>query len=102
MVNVSKKRLPAKLKDRAWRILLDGLKRCRSGRQAGKIAARWLSEKELVILEKRLAIKVLADTGMRHNEIKRIIDVSSHTITAVKRKIMTARGIKGEGPKRNM
>jgi len=87
MVNVSKKYLDTALKDKAWKILLNDLRACHSGKQLEKIISRWLSEKEIVMLEKRLAIKALLMSGVRHNEIKRILDISSHTITAVKTKI---------------
>jgi len=88
MVNVSKKYPDAALKDRAWKIiLLNDLKTCYSGEKLEKLMSHWLSEKEIMMLEKRLAIKALLISGVCHNEIKRILDVSSHTITAVKTKI---------------
>lgn len=87
MVNVSKKYLLRGLKQKAWEIFLDEFKRTQTAQELEKIMAGWLSEKEMIALEKRLAIKVLVEAGTRHNEIKRILDVSSHTITSVKKKL---------------
>lgn len=87
MVNVNKKYLEPKLKRRAWDGLLKQTQKANSPDDLEKIINKWLTPKELVMLEKRLAIKVLLKQGAHHNNIKRILDVSSHTITGVKRKL---------------
>jgi uncharacterized protein YerC len=87
MVNVSKKYLEKKLKDRIWDGLLKQIKKTKSISDFESVLARQLTPKELIMLEKRLAIDFLIRAGVRHNEIKRILDVSSHTITFVKRKL---------------
>lgn len=87
MVNVSKKYLDKKLKDKIWGELLGQIKKSKSVGNFENILTQRLTPKELVILEKRLAIDHLLRVGIRHNEIKRILDVSSHTITFVKKKL---------------
>jgi len=86
MVNINKKYLDKNLKEKAWDILLKRIKSGKSADNLEKNLTRWLTPKEVVMLEKRLAISYLLFNGVRHNEIKRILDVSSHTITFVKRK----------------
>lgn len=87
MVNVSKKYLEKELKNRIWGDLLKQIKKTKSISDFENILAQRLTPKELIMLEKRLAIHFLLRAGVRHNEIKRIIDVSSHTITFIKRKL---------------
>lgn len=87
MVNVSKKYLDKKLKDKIWGELLSQAKKSKSAGDFESVLTGRLTPKELTILEKRLAIDYLLRAGVRHNEIKRIIDVSSHTISFVKRKL---------------
>lgn len=87
MVNVSKKYLNKKLKDKIWGEFLGQIKKAKSPADFEYILARRLTPKELVMLEKRLAVDYLLHAGVRHNEIKRILDVSSHTISSVKRKL---------------
>ncbi len=87
MVNVSKKYLEEKLKNRAWGDLLKQVKTTKSISDFENILAKRLTSKELIMLEKRLAIDSLLRAGVRHNKIKRILDVSSHTITFVKRNL---------------
>lgn len=87
MVRVNKKYLKEKLKREAWGILLAGSKTATSPDEIEKVLARWLTPDEITMLEKRLAIKILLQKGVRHNEIKRTLDISSHTITSFKKRM---------------
>ena len=87
MVNVNKKYLDKNLKEKAWNILLKRIKNSKSADNLEKGLTHWLTPKEMMMLEKRLAISYLLFNGVRHNEIKRILDASSHTITFVKKKL---------------
>ena len=87
MVNVSKKYLDKKLKDKILGELLSQIRKSKSAGDFESILADRLTPKELTMLEKRLAIDHLLATGVRNNKIKRILDVSSHTITFVKKKL---------------
>lgn len=87
MVRVNKKYLKEKLKREAWGILLAESKTATSPDEIEKVLARWLTPDEVTMLEKRLAIKILLKKGVRHNEIKRILDISSHTITSLKKRV---------------
>lgn len=84
MVNVSKKYLEKRLKNRIWGDLLKQIKQAKSTDGLEKIFSRKLTPKEMTMIEKRLAIDFLLRQGVRHNEIKRRLDVSSHTISFVK------------------
>lgn len=85
MVNVSKKYLDTALKVKVWGKLWKQIKKVQSGNELEKILAKKLTSKELIMLEKRLAIEELISRGIRHNEIKRILDVASQTISFTKR-----------------
>jgi len=87
MVNINRKYLKERLKNSAWQELLREINKAHSPESLEKVLAKWLTDDELIMLEKRLAIKTLLKAGVRHNEIKRILDVSSHTITSTKKRI---------------
>lgn len=63
------------------------IKKSKSAGDFENTLAERLTFKELIVLEKRLAIAHLLAAGVRHNKIKRILDASSHTVSFVKRKL---------------
>lgn len=85
MVNVSKKYLDKRLKDRIWGGLFKKIKQTKSIDNFEKILSGKLTPEEMTMVEKRLAIDFLLRQGVRHNEIKKRLDVSSHTISFVKK-----------------
>jgi len=85
MVNINKGFLVEGIKERTWEELFKTVKKARSAKELKNILSKWLSADEKSLLEKRIAIGLLFEQGVRHNEIKRKLDASSATVSFVKR-----------------
>lgn len=90
MVRVNKNRLKGELKKAAWQRFARLVGNARN-EDALLVALRAvLSPSEIIALEKRLAILLLLERGKSYQEIGRVLNVTSVTISAVKRGIGTA------------
>jgi len=85
MVNINKGFLIEEIKERTWDELFKSVRKTKSAKELKNILGEWLSADEKNLLEKRIAISLLLGQGVRHNEIKRRLDVSSGAISFVKR-----------------
>lgn len=89
MVRVNKNRIKGELKKAAWKRFFRLVASARTD-DALLVALRAvLTPAEIIALEKRLAIAILLERGMNYQAIGRLIDVTSVTISAVKRGIGT-------------
>ncbi len=85
MVNINKGFLIERMKEKSWGELFKAVKKIKSPKELTGVLKTWLSPPEIFLLEKRIAISLLLKEGVRHNEIKRRLDVSSQSISFVKR-----------------
>ncbi len=85
MVNLNKGFLIKGMKEKSWKELFIVIKKAKSAKELESVLAKWLTDAEKGLLEKRVAIDLLLREGVGHNEIKRRLDVSSQTVSFVKR-----------------
>ncbi|MBI2278895.1 MAG: hypothetical protein HYU81_02430 [Candidatus Brennerbacteria bacterium] len=89
MVRVNKNRIKGDLKKEAWKRFSHLVGNAHSEDALLTALRRVLTPAEIIALEKRLAITVLLERGMSYQKIGRLIDVTSVTISAVKRGVGT-------------
>lgn len=81
MVNISRKYLSENLKADAWRRFRQEIGR---GSRLETALKKIFTPKEIVMIEKRLAILVTLDKGNSYLDIRRLLDVSPGTISFIK------------------
>lgn len=81
MVNISKKYLDARLKNQVWKNLLADIQ---ESKEITEILKKILTAKEIIMLEKRLAILEMLRRGESYRTIRHDLDVSPATISFVK------------------
>ena len=81
MVNVSKKFLEKDLKRKAWHILE---KKIKESGDIGEVFRKVFTSSEISMIEKRLAILAMLQSGNSYLTIRRTIDVSPGTISFIK------------------
>jgi len=84
MVRVNKKYIEQELRDEAWRRFDDALRGSKSEKELVANLHRFLTESEIVQLEKRLLIPVLLERKKSYRAIGEAIDVTRTTISFVK------------------
>jgi uncharacterized protein YerC len=90
MVRVNKNRISGELKKAAWQRFSRLVANARSEDALLTALRAVLTPAEIIALEKRLAITFLLERGKSYQEIGRTLDVTSVTISAVKRGIGTS------------
>lgn len=85
MVNINKKYFEQNIKDAIRRSFIKELKNIKTEKELVEITGRILTPAEQIMIEKRLAILHLLKRGLTYREIGNILDVTSHTISFVKR-----------------
>ena len=89
MVRVNKNRIKGELRKAAWKRFSRLVGNARSDDALLAALRAVMTPAEIIALEKRLAIATLLERGMSYQKIGRFIDVTSVTISAVKRGIGT-------------
>jgi uncharacterized protein YerC len=85
MVRVNKKYLKEELRNAAWRHFLEVIKSSKSEKTLVEDLHKFLTDTEIIMIEKRLAIPILLERGLSYAAIGKTIDVSPGTISFVKR-----------------
>lgn len=89
MVRVNKNRLKGELKKEAWKRFARLVGDARTDDTLLASLRAVLTPAEIIALEKRLAIAILLERGKSYKTIGRALDVTSVTISAVKRGVGT-------------
>ncbi len=84
MVNVSKKYLTKELREKAWGRFLEKIQTAKSTDALIVNLRTFFTQSEIIMLEKRLAIPILVEQKTSYREMRKILDVSSNTISFVK------------------
>lgn len=84
MPRTSKKHLDEKLKNRIWSGFLAGIKKSGNEKELKEILQTALTDDEIVLMEKRMAVKILLKEKVRYREISRIIDMSRTTVNFIR------------------
>lgn len=85
MSTTSKKYFEGKFKNLLWGRFLKELKKLKTGRELDVLFNKYFTPNEKIIIEKRLAILYLAEKGLSYRKIREDVDVTSKTISFVKR-----------------
>lgn len=85
MPRTSKKYFPEDFKNKIWNNLLKNIKNLKTGKELDKFLNKYLSLDEKILLEKRLGIFDLLDSGFGCRQISREIDVTPKTVCFVKK-----------------
>lgn len=84
MVRVNKKYIEQELRDEAWRRFGDVVKKSKSEKELVDDLHKFLTEPEIIQLEKRLIIPILLERKKSYRAIGEAIDVTRTTISFVK------------------
>lgn len=84
MVRINRKYLEADLKEEIWKRFLKEFIRIKSPKDLPGLLEKFFTSSEIVMLEKRLAIKYLIEKGLQYRKISETIDVAPATISFVK------------------
>lgn len=85
MVNISKKYLNEELEKNVWELFKKIIRQASSEKDPKNLLGKLFSKSEIAMIEKRLGIFYLLGKGLSYREIGRILDVSSATISFVKK-----------------
>ena len=85
MSTTSKKYFEGQFKNILWERFLKEIKKSKTGKELEVLLNKYLTPNERVIIEKRLAILFLLEKGSSYQEIKDEADVTSKTVSFVKR-----------------
>lgn len=88
MVRVNKKYIEQELRDAAWERFLEIIKKSKSADSTVANLRKFLTNSEMILLEKRLLIPILLERKMSYRKIGEIIDVSRVTISFVKHNLI--------------
>ncbi len=95
MPSTSKKHINKSLKKAVWDKFLDVSEKSKSGKELVANIQKFLTDAEITLLEKRLAISILLERKTSYRAIGEMIDVTRTTISFVKhnltRKVRTPR-----------
>ena len=84
MGRTSKKYWDEKFKSQIWKDFFADIKKVNNEKDLERILKTMLSDGEMVLAEKRLAVKKLLKEGVTYREISRKIDVTRVTISFIK------------------
>lgn len=87
MVRVNKKQIAEDLRGAAWRRFWEILNKSKSEKELSKNLRKFLTDSEILLLEKRLVISVLLDKKLSYRNIGEIADVTRTTISFVKQNL---------------
>ena len=87
MPRVNKKYIPQELRDIAWRNFGAAIKDAKSESELVLNLHKFLTESEIIMLEKRLLIPILLERKMSYRRIGEAIDVTRTTISFVKKNL---------------
>jgi len=93
-MQVSKKRLKPKIKQKINNLLYQTIADIKTPSEAAAFLQEALSEVELEMLAKRLAIAYYLHQGKGYKEIKDILSISSTTIATIAEQIKKGKGFK--------
>lgn len=85
MSTTSKKYFEEQFKNILWERFLKEIKKSKTGKELDVLFNKYFTPNEKIIIEKRLAILYLAERGLSYRKIREEVDVTSKTISFVKR-----------------
>ncbi len=85
MTRVNKKYIKQELQNAAWKYFGDVIKKSKSEKELVQNLHKFLTESEIVMLEKRLIIPILLGRKMSYRAIGEMIDITRTTISFVKK-----------------
>lgn len=84
MPSTNKKYFDIRLKEKAWNKFLGAIKKSKSSKELIASIKKFLTDSEIILLEKRLAISVLLEDKKSYRDIGQSLDVTRTTISFVK------------------